>query len=247
MTPEMPRLLSARLPSSRSRDPRGVIVALAVHLLLLLLALGGAKVALQTAPTATLILPSLRQGGGGGGSAQVYIGRVSTPTVAPLRTPPSPVVPVPAVVPPIPTRIDDPSPVESVASVDGGGGGSGVGGGTGTGTGAGTGAGDGPGSGSGTGGGVGEEGPVSAPVWRSGALPFDQPPKALRGRSVRVTFWVRADGRVDRLETMPEITDREYAARLDETLRGFRFVPARTASGTPVASTSVLTFKLPSR
>ena len=79
------------------------------------------------------------------------------------------------------------------------------------------------------------------------AFPFDTPPKELRGVSLRVTFWVRVDGRVERYEVEPEIKDREYAKKFDEVMRAFRFTPARAADGTRVAGTTRISFTLPGK
>lgn len=233
-------------------------MAIALHLLLLALAVGGARAALETAPTSEFLSDGIRRGGGGGGGeiGAIYIGRTPAPVAPVAPTPAVPVVPPPAVpVPPVrPQPVTPTAPVEPSASTaalpaatGAGGEGTGTGGGAGSGTGTGSGDGAGPGTGTGTGGGAGDSGPVSAPVWRAGALPFEPPPKDLRGRSVRVTFQVRADGRVEGVTVEPTLTDRAYAERFEETMRTFRFAPARTASGQAVAATAVLTFQLPSR
>lgn len=248
---------STTLPTAKRRDRRGAVFAVLLHAALLLLAVRGARYASETAAPESSFLENgaRRGGGGGGGSMPVYIGRVPTQT-APPETPPVPVVrPVqpPEPVPPPPLReavvpeVAAPAPQMASTSAGVGEAGAGEGGGRGEGRGTGTGSGTGPGSGTGAGGGSGDGGPVSAPVWRSGALPFDSPPKSLRGRTVRVTFFVRADGRVEKLETDPPLDDRDYAVRFDETLRDFRFLPARTMAGVAVAAKTVLTFELPSR
>jgi hypothetical protein len=75
-------------------------------------------------------------------------------------------------------------------------------------------------------------------------LPFDEPPRELRGVSLNVTFWVRVDGRVERYQVDPEIKDREYAKKFDEVMRAFRFTPARTPDGTEVAGTTTISVTL---
>ena len=85
------------------------------------------------------------------------------------------------------------------------------------------------------------------PELRDLAFPFDDPPKELRGASLNVTFWVRNDGRVDRYEVMPEISDRDYARKFDEVIRAFRFTPARAPDGTRIAGTTRVTFTLPGK
>ena len=48
-------------------------------------------------------------------------------------------------------------------------------------------------------------------------------------------FWIKADGRVDRVEFTPEIRNREYANKLRERLLDFTFTPTRAASGVAIA------------
>jgi hypothetical protein len=79
------------------------------------------------------------------------------------------------------------------------------------------------------------------------SFPFDSPPKELRGASLDVTFWVRADGRVERYRVAPQIRDRKYAKRFDETMRAFRFTPARAPNGASVADTITISVTLPGK
>jgi hypothetical protein len=88
---------------------------------------------------------------------------------------------------------------------------------------------------------------VRPPELRDLAFPFETPPKELRGASLDVTFWVRVDGRVERYEVRPMITDRDYARKFDEVIRAFRFTPARAPDGTRVAGTTRVTFTLPGK
>jgi hypothetical protein len=118
--------------------------------------------------------------------------------------------------------------------------------GAGSGTTAGMGGGAGAGGGTGPGGG-GEGGTLRPPEPRDMAFPFDAPPKELRGVSLNVTFWVRADGRVERYLVEPEIKDRKYAKKFDEVMRAFRFTPARAPNGTHVAGTTRISFTLPGK
>lgn len=76
------------------------------------------------------------------------------------------------------------------------------------------------------------------------ALPFDPPPKELRGVSLAVTFWVRVDGKVERYTVQPEIKNRDYAKKFDEVMRAFRFTPALAPDGTRVADTTTISFTL---
>ena len=129
-----------------------------------------------------------------------------------------------------------------------GGTGPGADGGSGNGVGGGEGPGIGPGSGDGSGPGKGGEGGViRPPELRDLAFPFENPPKELRGASLDVTFWVRVDGRVERYEVEPEISDRDYARKFDEVIRAFRFTPARAPDGTRIAGTTRVTFTLPGK
>ncbi len=112
----------------------------------------------------------------------------------------------------------------------------------------GPGAGEGVGAEAGTGtGGGGEGGTLRPPEPRDMAFPFDTPPKELRGVSLNVTFWVRADGGVERYQVEPVIRDREYAKKFDEVMRAFRFTPARTPDGRWVAGTTKISFTLPGK
>jgi outer membrane biosynthesis protein TonB len=204
-------------------------------------------------------------GGGGGGNRVAYITLPSSPRPAP--EPPTPVTPPetpPEVVPPQVTepevpQVAPPEPVDTlptVAAADtapasgatveragpgaGGGSGDGVGGGAGRGIGPDSGEGSGPGRG-------GEGGVVRPPELRDLAFPFENPPKELRGASLDVTFWVRMDGRVERYQVEPEISDRDYARKFDEVIRAFRFTPARAPDGTRIAGTTRVTFTLPGK
>lgn len=264
MTSPRPRPVpAAELPTARVRDARGALAAVVLHALLVLLALVGAKAAAERFAESSReadFLSSMTGGGGGGGPRAVYIGPApSTRTAAAARPTPAPVA---QVAPPRPVEKREPEPVPetpvpassptaaaatmAALPAQAAGSGSGTGGGTGSGVGSGTGSGVGAGSGTGTGGGAGD-GPVRAPVWRSGALPFEPPPKHLRGRTVAVTFWVRADGRVEKIEVAPALPAGDYARRFEETLLGYRFQPARTAAGAAVAATTTLDIQLPSK
>jgi hypothetical protein len=88
---------------------------------------------------------------------------------------------------------------------------------------------------------------IRPPELRDLAFPFETPPKELRGASLDVTFWVRVDGRVERYEVQPVITDRDYARKFDEVIRAFRFTPARAPDGTRIAGTTRVTFTLPGK
>lgn len=209
--------------------------------------------------------PALTPGGGGGGGggsrvAYITLPPAPRPPAMPRQTPvtpppphprvdPEPAVipptPVPAVPTPAPAPIDtQPVPASSAAAGTAPGAGPGAVGGTGGGAGPGIGPGQGPGTGPGDGGG-GQGGSVRPPDLRDFALPFDRPPKELRGASLVVMFWVRVDGHVERYQVEPPIGDRDYARKFDEVIRTFRFAPGRAPDGTKVAGTYTATFTLP--
>jgi len=66
--------------------------------------------------------------------------------------------------------------------------------------------------------------------------PLGQVPGAVTGRTYRVQFWVAADGRVTRVAIDPPIPDAGYRRDLVERMLACQFYPARTRSGTAVAS-----------
>lgn len=134
----------------------------------------------------------------------------------------------------------EPAEAEGTGLGSSGAAGGGVGGGVGPGIGPGAGEGRGPGAG-------GEGGVIRPPELRDLAFPFETPPKELRGASLDVVFWVRVDGRVERYEVQPVITDRDYARKFDEVIRAFRFTPARAPDGSRIAGTTRVTFTLPGK
>lgn len=231
-------------------------MSLALHAALLgLIVVHGDRLWTRTLPPGAPTL-FLVQGGGGGGNRAAYITLPSSPRPAPQ--PPTPVpppetppqaVPPPVeesqVVQPVPQPVDSLSPVATAepgpaAAVSETGPGTGGGAGGGTGPGVGPGSGEGRGPGAGGGGGV-----IRPPELRDLAFPFETPPKELRGASLDVVFWVRVDGRVERYEVQPVITDRDYARKFDEVIRAFRFSPARAPDGSRIAGTTRVTFTLP--
>jgi TonB family protein len=70
--------------------------------------------------------------------------------------------------------------------------------------------------------------------------PLDYP-KAMRGRSVAVTFWVNVDGRVDRTELDRPLDDRGFQKKFVEVMRNYRFRPARGPDGLPVPGVTTVT------
>ena len=204
--------------------------------------------------------PGSSSAGGGGGNRVAYITLPSIPR--PASPPHFRVTPPVAIQKTVPAPAREPVPVSPTASaaVDtaaaavvtnqpdstGPANGTGAGGTAGAGGRPGTGPGAGVGGAHGTGGG-GEGGTLRPPEPRDMAFPFDTPPKELRGVSLNVTFWVRADGRVERYQVEPPIKDREYAKKFDEVMRAFRFTPARAPNGARVAGTTRISFTLPGK
>lgn len=241
------------LPHER-RSRAALLLSLALHALVVGLAVHhGERIWSRTLAPGD---PALKSGGGGGGNHVAYITLPSVvPSAAPRATPVVPPPVAPPVVVPKPESVA-PQSVEPVVPAPvappgdtvtaGGGLGPGAGGGAGGGQGPGVGAGAGGGGNAGGGGG-GQGGATRPPELRDLAFPFDEPPKKLRGASLEVTFWVRTDGRVERYEVNPEISDRDYAKRFDEVIRSFRFTPARAPDGTRVPGTTTVTFTLPGK
>lgn len=163
---------------------------------------------------------------------------------------PPPPEPEPEPVPPVSEQVPPASPAEplvgsaaahgdgSPAPVSGVGGGTGddgtggtgpgSGGGIGSGVGTGIGSGDGPGTGGGN-------GDVYLPTPIVQAMVYD-PPRSVKGDTVRVLFEVDETGRVLRIE-FPPTRDRGFNRRLLERMREWRFRPAVRPDGTPVRAT----------
>jgi len=232
--------------------------SLVLHGLVLgLLVMHGDRLGSGGLTLADTTLPGSNSGSGGGGNRVAYITLPSIPQPAS-----QPSVRVPAPVPPpksVQTPVPQPAPEELALSQpadtspavaasgqapEAGDTGAGIGG---AGAGGAPGAGGvGTGGASGTGG-RGEGGILRPPEPRELPLPYDTPPKELRGASLKVTFWVRVDGRVERYEVEPEIKDRDYARKFDEVMRAFRFTPARAPDGTSVAGVAKISFILPGK
>ena len=183
-----------------------------------------------------------RGGGGGGGRPAVSWFALPTPPAShaeAVAAPQAPAVTVPTVAPvtarvkidrPAPTLVVMTPPAAVVGTGDGTTGGPGQGpgsgGGTGTGSGTGTGADAGPGSG-GSASDIFGPTPLLVPNVPAGA-----PPEEKRKHEVR--FWIRADGRVTRIEVSPPIRDSGYRRLFMETMKNFVFSPAKTRDGRPI-------------
>jgi TonB family protein len=252
MRPPDPPRLELQLPPRRAGGALGLTLLL--HGLIVWFLLSGIPRRWEHLATAGPITVS-KQGGGGGGGRQHGVAYISLPAAprpapppVPERRPPvvaraAPPVVAPRVLPPpAPAETASatpPAPVVAAAGTDSGASGA-------EGTGPGTGGGEGGGTGGGVGGGTGtttggEGGRATAPEPRQLVLPPADYPKDMRGRQVEVTFYVTADGRVDRIAVAPEIRDGGFARKFAEAMRNYRFRPARSPAGAPVPGTTTVT------
>lgn len=252
-------MLPSSDPARQRRSRQATIVSVLLHLTLVLLVLPRLDV---LGPMVRTPLPgevTIGTGGGGGGDGGTRMQYVALPPAAAAAPAVVPTAPVPPPPPPLlPTPEPEPiAPVVAAAPVDttrpaaagsrdssgtasggaaagiGPGSGGGSGGGQGTGRGTGTGGGAGPGSG-------GEGGLARPPEPRQLIIPPEFP-RSMRGVRLSVTFWVAADGRVQRVAFDPEVPDRGYGRRLEEVLRDYRFRPARDEQGRAVPGTTKVT------
>ena len=261
LVPASPGVVSAptqvpalKLPRRRT-GPGGFFLALLCHALLFLVVLAPWLRDLSHFQRA--IGASGNTGGGGGGGsgyrdvALPAYQRPATPPATPAAAVPQPdplALVTPTVIEPYAEPVVAPAdslpPVASAAGAAGGGVGPGSGGGSGGGTGGGTGPGTGPGTGAGSG---GEGGLARPPQIRHLVLSPEGAPKAMQGRTTRVTFYVNAAGVVEQIEVVPGIEDRAYARKFEERMRSYRFRPARDAQGNPVPGTVTIVTDLPMR
>jgi hypothetical protein len=77
--------------------------------------------------------------------------------------------------------------------------------------------------------------------------PMDGTPKPLRGKELLVRLFVNMDGKVDRFETDPPVSDGGFRARLADVIAGYKFTPARDSIGRHVAGVAVVTLTLSTR
>ena len=242
-----------------TRDRRGLVVSLLFHGLLVAAVVVGGLTHLDDRPrVAGDGSFGLAGGGGGGGSPSVaYIALPSAADAAPAAVAPEPaVVPPPqapkeeveeaaVVPPPADVAVGTPAASDSASTGAGSGTGSGTGAGRDGGSGGGTGGGEGTGTGLGAGPGTGGDSTdILPPQLRNWVPPTERPPKELRGHTVKVTFWITADGRVEKFVTDPEIRDRDYLEKFTEIVMKTRFRPARTRVGVPVAVVYSMDFML---
>ena len=242
-----------RLPKPQRQSGRWVVASLAIHSLLVLLIVG-VESGFFDEVFGTGGGPGPAGGGGGGGGPRItYVelpAFMSTALAAPrpaavdeIRFDPE----RPSVRQiPLPERkLSVRRPTEMIERVSAIGSDRGVGGGPGQGPGSGGGRGTGLGTGTGShvGPGTGGNQPyVYAPEPRAIAYPIVAIPGDLRGTELTIHFWVDARGRVTRVEFDPPIRDRSYREALRETLLGWAFYPARTASGAPVPGELEITY-----
>lgn len=238
------------LPRRRTAWAFGLALALHVAAAAWLLSPSGRAWVRGLAPAAV----TRRAPGGGGGAGGrerglAYISLPAAPAARPVASPtrshvvPQPVPAAPAPVPSVPlagdtVRVTTPAPADSATE---GGGGAGDGAGTGPGAGGGAGGGTGGGVGASTGPGAGNGERETGPEPRQLVLPPADYPKAMRGRRVDVTFYVTADGRVERVTIVPAIGDGAFARKFEEAMRHYRFRPARSPEGTPVPGITTVT------
>ena len=241
-SPARPAFDSYSLPLPQRREGPAAAVSFLVHVTIAILVLWRGAMLFEngggggTGP---------RGGGGGGGRPEMSWVALPMPAADRARATPPPAVTVPTVAPPLaePVKIETPPPVLSVTppavvgtgdgTSGGPGAGPGSGGGKGTGTGPGTGADAGPGSG-------GDASDIFAPTPRWAIMAPPGAPQDARGRH-EVRFWVKADGRVSRVEVIPPIKDSGYRREFTERMMGYLFNPATTRDGRRVDYVTSLT------
>jgi hypothetical protein len=85
---------------------------------------------------------------------------------------------------------------------------------------------------------------VFPPQARYSILPPLPRPSSVRGKTLRVHFWVDAGGRVTRVDVSPSISDGEYRKQFLQLMYQYTFAPALRPDGTPVAGETVMVFTL---
>jgi len=219
---------------------RGVLLSAAVHVgVVALLLWGGSRFVLaDRAPG-----PGHGRGGGGGGGGNrtlVLLVPPPPPVAQPAPPPQEPQVVLPkqlAVVVPAPqpdTVPHAPAPAASPALGPGAGAGQGAGAGpgAGTGSGGGSGSGVGPGTGPDSGGGGGR---IYPPFLQGLSFPFNAP-RSLKGQTITAVFQISETGEVLHVALDPVPDDRGFAREMLDRLRQYKFIPAHTVDGQPVAA-----------
>lgn len=243
----------ASLPREPRRSTLSAAISFAIHaaIILILIRVGYQKVVERGNVASQLE----QQDGGGGGGGTGGVAFVSLPPPPPPPPPPDPEVRPPEVVPVVvprvaapPVKEQTPPPVRPDSAPSGAapgtaGTGGGSGGGAGVGTGTGQGSGTGSGSGGGEGGGAGGTGRHGTPPEARQLIlpPIDDVPKSLRGKTVQVTFTIDVSGAVQSVSVTPPITDRKFSRKFDESMRKYRFRPARDADGVVVVGVTTVT------
>jgi protein TonB len=265
------RLPASRLPAARDGRRLASLVALALHVLVILLIIGP-----TTTHTGIVIerpqgAGGLGPAGGGGGGKRGTGGTQERVTYVRPAPPPSPTLAPVAVIPP-PTPIPQPKPVpppevkppeptppevkveakpeaksaEPTAPTPGIGGGTGKDGSNGTGPGSGGGTGSGIGTGRGSGTGPGTGGGVQENFPPTAIEMFIPPlpfPAKLRGFRLVAEFDVDETGKV--LDFKFNSTgDRGYDKRIDEILKGTRFRAGTTPDGKPIRMKAQISYVL---
>ncbi len=259
---------SEPMPISLPKRPlryEGLALAVVLHLCLAaLLLLGGGEV-FRSAGEGPGIFGGGGGGGSGGGDGQIRYVALAPPPAAARQVEQVPVDPPEVIPPPEPEPeevedlpdevplvdstevVSDTAAVAVLASTGEGigegeaGAGPGDGGGSGGGSGGGIGTGIGPGSGPGSG---GTRSLARDPEPRQMVLPPEVKKKELRGTVIAVTFWVRSDGRVRRVDVSPRISDGKYASEFRQTMESYVFRPARSDTGQPVAGVFTIKVRL---
>jgi TonB family protein len=239
-----PRVPNIRLPQTDRPYSWSVVVSVVLHLLVLTLFIRH-QMGEDAREARDSRLPGApgKRGGGGGQTFRIELPayqREEAPVAPPVEKPPVPQVVVQP--PPIKVqKLDLPTPTGTVTpGVDMsalGGQGPGKGGGTGTGVGAGVGV----DSGSGTGGGGGD---IFPPTPLYTILPPLPQPASMRGRTIKVHFWVSAQGKVTKVQVDPEIKDAAYRQQFLSMMREYTFRPARRMDGTTIEGELTTSFTL---
>jgi hypothetical protein len=232
-TDSRPVFDSYELPLPRRREGRAAALSFVAHLTIAILVLWRGAALFEAGGGGS----GPRGGGGGGGRPAVSwfaLPAVSTPEAHDMPPPPAVTVPTEAVAVPEPVKLDVPPPafVITPPAVVGTGEGTTGGAGQGPGTGGGQGSGTGTGVGSDTGPGTGGDANAIRPADVIGMI---IPPDCARG-SITARFWVAASGTVSRVEVDPLPKKADCRDELLTKLRAYKFRPARTPDGVPVAS-----------
>jgi len=230
-----PRVPNIRLPQTDRPFSRAVAISVLLHLLVLALFIRYEvqEHAREAHDSRSPGAPGKR-GGGGGQTFRIelpaYQRVAETPAVTQVEKPPVPPV---VIQPPVikVQKLELPTQAGMVnAGVDVsalGGQGPGKGGGIGTGVGPGIGVDSGKGTG-------GDGGDIFPPTPLYTTLPPLPPPTSMRGRTIKVHFWISAQAKVTKVRVDPEIKDAGYRQQFLAMMREYIFKPARRLDGTTI-------------